>query len=102
MPYIKPGFDLAKVAAEVFEADPSVEGLILDKHGIFTFGETAQQSYERMIRHVAAAEDFVARHAQTVNRRRFPCRAGSPRRVTLPPRCAARSPIAPVKGVSIE
>src|SRR6266702_4869264 len=44
VPYIKPGFDLAKVAAEVFDANPSVEGLILDKHGIFTFGDDARQA----------------------------------------------------------
>ena len=42
VPYIMPGFALAKAAAEVFEQDPTVEGLILDKHGIFTFGETAK------------------------------------------------------------
>ena len=42
VPYIMPGFDLAKAAAEIFEQDPSVEGLILDKHGIFTFGDDAQ------------------------------------------------------------
>ena len=41
VPYIMPGFQLAKKAAEVFEDDPSVEGLVLLKHGIFTFGETA-------------------------------------------------------------
>ncbi len=64
VPYIKPGFDLAKLAAQVFEADPSVEGLILDKHGIFTFGETAQQSYERMIHHVAVAEGFIAKNGK--------------------------------------
>ena len=42
VPYIKPGFDLAKAAAEIYEQDPSVVGLILDKHGIFTFGDDAQ------------------------------------------------------------
>jgi len=49
VPYIMPGFRLAKKAAEVFEGDPAVEGLVLLKHGIFTFGETAQEAYERMI-----------------------------------------------------
>ncbi len=56
VPYIMPGFLLAKKAAEVFEADPSVEGLILEKHGIFTFGATAREAYERMIEHVSSAE----------------------------------------------
>jgi len=57
VPYIMPGFALAKKAAEVFEKNPAVEGLILDKHGIFTFGEDARASYERMIEFVALAED---------------------------------------------
>jgi rhamnose utilization protein RhaD (predicted bifunctional aldolase and dehydrogenase) len=33
VPYVMPGFALAKAAADVFDRDPSVEGLILDKHG---------------------------------------------------------------------
>ena len=54
--YIAPGFGLAKAAAEVFEQDEKVEGLILHKHGIFTFGETAREAYERMIEMVSLAE----------------------------------------------
>src|SRR4029077_4998559 len=42
--YIAPGFGLAKAAAEVFERDEKVEGLILHKHGIFTFGATAREA----------------------------------------------------------
>ena len=41
--YIMPGFGLAKEAADVFERAPKVEGLILDKHGIFTFGDSARE-----------------------------------------------------------
>ncbi|TWH34764.1 MULTISPECIES: bifunctional aldolase/short-chain dehydrogenase [unclassified Aminobacter] len=66
VPYIKPGFDLAKAAAEIYEQDTSVEGLILDKHGIFTFGATAKEAYDRMIQHVTVAEDYIA--ANKVNR----------------------------------
>ncbi|MBT5458107.1 MAG: bifunctional aldolase/short-chain dehydrogenase, partial [Rhodospirillaceae bacterium] len=67
VPYIMPGFALAKKAKEVFEADPDVEGLILLKHGIFTFGETAQQAYERMIHMVTLAEDRIdARRTRTI------------------------------------
>src|SRR5919201_5307399 len=43
VPYIAPGFGLAKEAARVFEQKPDVEGLILHKHGIFTFGGSAQE-----------------------------------------------------------
>ncbi|HEY1260354.1 MAG TPA: class II aldolase/adducin family protein, partial [Stellaceae bacterium] len=55
VPYIMPGFLLAKAAAEAFERDPAVEGLVLLKHGIFTFGDTAQEAYERMIDAVSLA-----------------------------------------------
>lgn len=64
VPYIKPGFDLAKAAAEIYEQDPSVNGLILDKHGIFTFAETAKEAYDLMIHYVTLAEDYVAKNAK--------------------------------------
>ena len=50
VPYIMPGFQLAKKAAEVFDQNPNVKGLILLNHGIFTFAEHAKESYELMIR----------------------------------------------------
>src|SRR6201991_1560453 len=62
VPYIMPGFGLAKAAAEVFEADPGVEGLILVMHGIFSFGADARQSYERMIALVTLAEQRLAKN----------------------------------------
>ncbi len=64
--YVAPGFELSKVAAEVYEADPAVEGLILDKHGIFTFGDTAESAYERMIEHVTLAEAYIAKGRKSV------------------------------------
>ncbi len=64
VPYIMPGFELAVAAADVFEEDDGVEGLILDKHGIFTFGDTAKQAYERMIHYVSLAEAYVAKNGK--------------------------------------
>ena len=61
VPYIMPGLGLARAAAEVFDADPSVEGLILVKHGIFSFGADARQAYERMIALVTLAEERLTR-----------------------------------------
>src|SRR4029077_4906598 len=43
VPYLMPGFALAKKLAEVYEAAPTIEGLILLKHGIFTFGAEARE-----------------------------------------------------------
>src|SRR5438445_5240206 len=66
VPYIMPGFLLAKKAAEVLEADPEVEGLVLIKHGVFSFGETAREAYERMIAIVSLAEERLARGRRNV------------------------------------
>jgi rhamnose utilization protein RhaD (predicted bifunctional aldolase and dehydrogenase)/NAD(P)-dependent dehydrogenase (short-subunit alcohol dehydrogenase family) len=61
VPYIMPGFGLAKEAARVFAAAPGAIGLILHKHGIFTFGESAREAYERMIEMVSLAEAALRR-----------------------------------------
>ena len=59
VPYIMPGFQLARVAADVYERDPAVEGLLLANHGIFSFAEDARDSYELMITFVTQAERFI-------------------------------------------
>ena len=66
VPYLMPGFGLAKKALEVFERAPASDGLILGKHGIVTFGESAREAYERMIEMVTLAEDFIERNSKTV------------------------------------
>ncbi len=60
VPYVMPGFRLAKVCADIYEQRPDVEGLILLGHGIFTFGSTARIAYDRMIALVSVAEQAVA------------------------------------------
>lgn len=59
VPYVKPGFSLAVLAAAVFERDPGVEAMVLVHHGLFTFGETAEQSYRRHIRLVRQATEYL-------------------------------------------
>ncbi len=61
VPFVMPGFELPKVVADAVEANPDVEGVILHKHGIFTFGETARESYERMIDAVSLAEARISK-----------------------------------------
>ncbi len=57
VPYTIPGFALAKSVSQVFAKYPDVEGLILLRHGIFTFADDAKTAYERMIEFVTMAED---------------------------------------------
>lgn len=66
VPYVMPGFMLARRVAELLAAWPKARGepgaMVLDKHGLFTWGATARESYERMIDRVTRAERFVERH----------------------------------------
>jgi len=61
VPYVMPGFDLAKACARKFEteAKPSTIGMVLLHHGIFSFGATAEESYGRMIALVDRAEKYL-------------------------------------------
>jgi rhamnose utilization protein RhaD (predicted bifunctional aldolase and dehydrogenase)/NAD(P)-dependent dehydrogenase (short-subunit alcohol dehydrogenase family) len=65
LPYVMPGFDLAKLCAEVFpkQATSRTIGMVLMNHGIFSFGDTAKQSYERMIELVGRAEAYLDKNA---------------------------------------
>ncbi len=61
IPYVMPGFDLARLCAQKFAAEAGEQtiGMVLLNHGIFSFGETAQESYERMIALVTQAETYL-------------------------------------------
>lgn len=65
VPYVMPGFILAKeVYGMTRDIDwAEVEGIILLNHGVFTFGDEARSSYERMIHLVTEAEDYLELHA---------------------------------------
>ena len=66
VPYVMPGFALAKKANEVSRANPDVEGLILLKHGIFSMGATAEEAYVRMIDLVTLAEKRLAKATRKI------------------------------------
>ncbi len=59
VPFIMPGFELAKAAAEIYDANPQVEGLLLLNHGHFAFGASARESYDRLIAHTNAVEAWL-------------------------------------------
>ncbi len=63
--YVMPGFVLAKKVYEMtkdIEWD-SIDGIILHNHGIFTFDESAKDSYDKMINAVTKAEEFLDANA---------------------------------------
>ncbi|MES9850574.1 MAG: bifunctional aldolase/short-chain dehydrogenase [Candidatus Thiodiazotropha sp. L084R] len=61
IPYVMPGFDLARTVAQHFPKQVHADtlGMVLMNHGLFTFGDDAQQSYERMIQLVDEAEQYL-------------------------------------------
>ncbi len=60
VPYVMPGFDLAKACDAAFRANPDGDGMILLKHGIFTWSEDPRHSYEDMIEKIDRAERRIA------------------------------------------
>jgi len=69
IPYVMPGFKLSR---KVFEMTKNVdwtqfEGMILLNHGIFSFGDSARESYTRMIDLVSLAEEFLATNSSIAN-----------------------------------
>lgn len=63
VPYVMPGFILAR---KVYEMTRGVdwrryEGMVLLHHGIFSFADEAKESYERMIRLVTLAQNYLKR-----------------------------------------
>ncbi len=65
IPYVMPGFDLAAACAQALRAHAATTtiGMVLLSHGMFSFGETARESYERMIELVSIAENYLRDHA---------------------------------------
>jgi len=64
IPYVMPGFELARFVAGHFSmsAHAAALGMVLMNHGLFTFGKSARESYERMIALVTRAEDYLKHH----------------------------------------
>lgn len=60
VPFYMPGFALAQAAAEIYEANPQAEGLLLLKHGHFAFSESPEKAYDLIVRHTNMVEAWLA------------------------------------------
>ena len=65
VPYIMPGFDLAKKAADIYDLHTNCEGLLLLNHGHFTWGKTAKESYERVINQTNKVQQWIIKNLDT-------------------------------------
>jgi|UniRef100_UPI0037835B84 rhamnose utilization protein RhaD (predicted bifunctional aldolase and dehydrogenase)/NAD(P)-dependent dehydrogenase (short-subunit alcohol dehydrogenase family) len=65
LPYVMPGFMLAKQVFEVLQKtdlrQEGIEGIVLLKHGLFTFADDAKASYEKHIELVTMAEEYLVK-----------------------------------------
>ncbi|MBF0425066.1 MAG: bifunctional aldolase/short-chain dehydrogenase [Magnetococcales bacterium] len=59
LPYVHPGFALAKAADAAFTAHPGCRGMVLMHHGLITWGESAEESYRATIDLVTRAEAWL-------------------------------------------
>ncbi|MGN7310809.1 bifunctional aldolase/short-chain dehydrogenase [Alkalicoccobacillus gibsonii] len=59
VPYIRPGFTLSKMIAEGVRNNPNAELVLMEKHGLVVWGDTAQESYERTISTINEAEAYI-------------------------------------------
>ena len=79
VPYVMPGFKLATLCADLFprQHHPQMIGMLLMNHGVFTWGATARESYERMIEVVSLAEACIHRQVGGRPRPAAPARSSS-------------------------
>ena len=62
-PYIRPGFTLSKLVGTLARERPDIKGVVLSNHGLFTWGNTGKEAYDRHIDLVTQAEEYAQRQA---------------------------------------
>ena len=99
IPYVMPGFDLARLCAKEYprQAGAGTIGMVLMNHGIFSFGDSARQSYERMIGLVGRAEDYL----KTQRAWDMPARAVAPARIDMLQQAQLRRKLSDAAGAAM-
>lgn len=87
LPFVMPGFPLAKAVAAAVEAQPQVEGVLLHKHGLFTFGDSGEESLQRHFEFVAMAAASYEQERQIL--------LATPQSVAQEKRCWRASEVTP-------
>lgn len=60
LPWQRPGFDLGLKLEALAKDQPHLKGILLEAHGLFTWGNTAKDCYETTLRIVQKATDWLA------------------------------------------
>ncbi|MBT2615834.1 MULTISPECIES: bifunctional aldolase/short-chain dehydrogenase [unclassified Bacillus (in: firmicutes)] len=59
VPYERPGFTLSKMIAKGVKNNPQAELVLMEKHGLVTWGEASKEAYEKTISIITEAEEFI-------------------------------------------
>jgi len=59
VPYVRPGFTLSKMIAEGVRNNPNAELVLMEKHGLVTWGDTSEAAYNQTIKIINEAESYI-------------------------------------------
>jgi rhamnulose-1-phosphate aldolase/alcohol dehydrogenase len=78
IPYIRPGFTLAKQVGEAVRANPELRLVVLAKHGLVVWGDTAHEAYEQTVAVCNQAAELANGRSAQVQRFGGPAAASGP------------------------
>jgi len=64
VPYLRPGFALSKLVAEAVRANPQCECVLMEKHGLITWGDTSEACYANTMRIIREAAEYIEERAR--------------------------------------
>jgi rhamnose utilization protein RhaD (predicted bifunctional aldolase and dehydrogenase)/NAD(P)-dependent dehydrogenase (short-subunit alcohol dehydrogenase family) len=68
VPYVMPGFDLARLVRKMWPTDTPATGMVLMNHGLFTFGDNTREAYNRHVELITKAEQYLGSPSRTPSR----------------------------------
>ncbi|MGS0743891.1 bifunctional rhamnulose-1-phosphate aldolase/short-chain dehydrogenase, partial [Glaciimonas sp. GG7] len=64
LPWQRPGYDLGLKLEALSQAQPQLTGIVLEGHGLFTWGDTSKSCYEITLKIIKRAEDWLAANSR--------------------------------------
>ena len=64
LPWQRPGYDLGLKLEALSTEQPQLKGIILEGHGLFTWGDTAKSCYETTLAIIRRADDWLAANSR--------------------------------------
>jgi len=61
LPWLRPGFELGLRLQQFVRENPRIRGVLLEAHGMFTWGETSRECYENTLEVINRRDRLVGR-----------------------------------------